>query len=66
MKKTIKIIDLLKNNLTKDSVFNVNFPDKNKEIKGIKFTKLGKIVYEDKAIKLSKNKIIFILKFLKN
>lgn len=54
----LKIIDLLKNNLSKDSVFNVNFPDKNKKIKGIKFTKLGKIVYEDKAIKLSKNKIM--------
>ncbi len=39
-------------------VFNVNFPDKNVEIKGQVITKLGKYVYDDECVKISENEFL--------
>ena len=56
----VKIIDNLYKNLKPSDVINVNFPDKNTKINGIKFAPLGDIVYNDEVIKVSNNELIVL------
>lgn len=50
-----KIIEELLPISEKGDIWNVNFPDNDKEIKGIKFTPLGRHIYSDRYEKIGEN-----------
>ena len=54
----VEIIEKLHSKISKNTVINVNFPDKNTKIKGIKVTKLGKLVYDDECVYLGNDEYL--------
>lgn len=63
----VKLINLLLPISTAGDIWNINFPDTEKEdIKGVKFTQLGKQVYSDKYVKISENEYLLTGKRLKH
>ncbi len=57
-KISVELIDKLYKKMSSNTIINVNFPDKNTQINGIKITKLGKFVYDDECKRLNRNSIL--------